>query len=97
MTNVLLDLYCVCIQLAEETRVKQIKEITTKFKRWTSCRSLTDLLFTLERDHNDVSSLDMSLLGNSNRNDLDYFDDNMEMDMKVEMFVEECKKRDKGY
>jgi len=44
-----------------------------------------------------VSSLDMSLLGNSNRNDLDYFDDNMEMDMKVEMFVEECKKRDKGY
>jgi len=25
------------------------------------------------------------------------FDDNMEMDMKVEMFVEECRKRDEGY
>ncbi len=77
--------------------MKQIKEITTKFKRWTSCRSVIDLLFKLERDHSDVSSFDMPLLDNSNRNDLDYFDDNMEMDMKVKMFVEECKKRDKGY
>jgi hypothetical protein len=39
----------------------------------------------------------MPLLGDSNINDLDYFDDSMEMDMKVEMFVEECRKRDKGY
>jgi hypothetical protein len=39
----------------------------------------------------------MELLGNSNRDDLDYFDDNMQMDMKVEMFVEEYRKRDKGY
>ncbi len=77
--------------------MKQIKEITTKFKRWTSCRSLTNLLFKLEQDHSDVSSLDMELLGNSNRDDLDYFDDNMQMDMKVEMFVEEYRKRDKGH
>jgi hypothetical protein len=96
MTNVLLDLYCVCIQPTEETRVKQIKEIIIKFKRWTSRRSLTNFLFKLEQDHNDVSSFDMPLPGNPNRNDLDYFDDNMEMDMKVEMFVEECRKRDKG-
>jgi len=39
----------------------------------------------------------MPLLGDSNIIDLDYFDDNMEMDMKVEMFIEECRKRDKGY
>jgi hypothetical protein len=39
----------------------------------------------------------MPLLGNSNKDDLDYKDDNMEMDMKVKMFVEECRKRDKGY
>jgi hypothetical protein len=39
----------------------------------------------------------MLLLGNSNINDLDYFDDNMEMDMKVEIFVDELRKRDKGY
>jgi hypothetical protein len=39
----------------------------------------------------------MPLLGNSNINDLDYFDDNMEMDMKVEIFVDELRKRDKGY
>jgi len=58
---------------------------------------LTDLLFKLEHDHNDVLSLDMPLLGNSNEDHLDYFDDNMEMDMKVEMFVEECRKRDKGF
>jgi len=44
-----------------------------------------------------VSSLDMELLGNSNRDDLDYFDDNMQMDMKVEMFVEEYRKRYKGH
>ncbi len=55
------------------------------------------LLFKLEQDHSDVSSLDMPVHDNSNRDDLDYFDDNMEMDMKVEMFVEECRKRDKGY
>ncbi len=75
--------------------MKQIKEITTKFKRWTSHRSLIDLLFKLKRDHGDVSSFDMPLLNNSNIDDLDYFDDNMEMDIK--MFVEECRKRDKGY
>jgi hypothetical protein len=39
----------------------------------------------------------MLVLGNSNINDLDYFDDNMEMDMKVEMFVEDCRKRDNIY
>ncbi len=44
-----------------------------------------------------MSSFDIPLLGNSNKDDLDYFDDNMEMDMKVEMFVEECRKKDKGY
>ncbi len=77
--------------------MKHIKEITIKFKKWTSCRSLIDLLFILEQYHSDVSSFDMPLLGDSNINDLDYFDDNMEMDMKVEMFVEECRKRDKGY
>jgi hypothetical protein len=44
-----------------------------------------------------VLSLDMPLLGNSNEDDLDYFDDNMEMDTKVERFVEECRKRDKGF
>ncbi len=76
--------------------MKHIKEITNKFKKWTSCGSLIDLLFKLKQDHNDVSSLDMPLHGNSNINDLDSFDDNMEMDMKVEMFVEECRKRDKG-
>ncbi len=58
---------------------------------------MTNLLFKLEQDHSDVSSFDMPLLGDSNINDLDYFDDSMEMDMKVEMFVEECRKRDKGY
>ncbi len=58
---------------------------------------MTNLLFKLEQDHSDVSSFDMPLLGDSNINDLDYFDDNMEMDMKVEMFVEECRERDKGY
>jgi hypothetical protein len=77
--------------------MKHIKEITIKFKKWTSHKSLTNLLFKLEQDHSDVSSFDMPLLGDSNINDLDYFDDNMEMDMKVEMFVEECRKRDKGY
>jgi len=77
--------------------VKHIKEITIKFKKWTSRKSLTNLLFKLEQDHSDVSSFDMPLLGDSNINDLDYFDDSMEMDMKVEMFVEECRKRDKGY
>jgi len=35
----------------------------------------------------------MPLLGDLNINDLDYFDDNMEMDMKVEMFIEECRER----
>jgi hypothetical protein len=44
-----------------------------------------------------MSSFHMPLLNNSNRNDLDYFDDNMEMDTKVEMFVGECRKNDKGY
>jgi hypothetical protein len=39
----------------------------------------------------------MPLLGNSNKDDLDYFDDNMKTDMKIEIVVEECKKRDKGY
>ncbi len=58
---------------------------------------MTNLLFKLEQNHSDVWSFDMPLLGDSNINDLDYFDDNMEMDMKVEMFVEECRKRDKGY
>jgi len=77
--------------------VKHSKEIAIKFKKWTSCRNLTDLLFILEQNHSDVSSVDMPLLGDSNIIDLDYFDDNMEMDMKVEMFIEECRKRDKGY
>jgi len=77
--------------------VKHIKEIIIKFKKWTLHRSLTDLIFKLEQDLSDVSSFDMSLLGDSNINDLDYVDDNMEMDMKVEMFVEECRERDKGY
>ncbi len=58
---------------------------------------MIDLLVKLEWDHNDVSSFDMLVLGNSNINDLDYFDDNMEMDMKVEMFVEDCRKRDNIY
>jgi len=39
----------------------------------------------------------MPLFNNSNKDDFDYFDDNMEMDKKVEMFVKECRKRDKGY
>jgi hypothetical protein len=60
--------------------VKHIKEITIKFKKWTSRKSLTNLLFKLEQDHSDVSSFDMPLLGDSNINDLDYFDDNMEME-----------------
>ncbi len=90
-------IYIVYIQPTKETKVKQIKEITIKFKRWTSHKSLINLLFKLKQDLSDVSSFDIPLLGNSNKDDLDYFDDNMEMDMKAEMFVEECRKKDKGY
>ncbi len=43
-----------------------------------------------------MSSLDMPLPSGLDNNDLGCFDDNMEMDMKVDMFVEECGKKDKG-
>jgi hypothetical protein len=43
-----------------------------------------------------VLSLDTPLPSGLDKDDLDYFDDNMEMDMKVEMFIEECGKKDMG-
>jgi hypothetical protein len=50
MTNVLLDLYCVHIQPIKETWVKHIKEIATNSRKWTSRRSLIDLLLKSKRN-----------------------------------------------
>ncbi|KAH9546562.1 hypothetical protein CY35_12G103000 [Sphagnum magellanicum] len=73
----------------EETGTNQSKENESRSERWTSRRRLSDLLFRSELDYNDVG-LDMQ---GSDRDDVDYFDNDMEME--VEMSAGEDGERDR--
>jgi hypothetical protein len=63
----------------EETGTNQSKENESRSERWTSRRRLSDLLFRSELDYNDVG-LDMQ---GSDRDDVDYFDNDMEMEVEM--------------
>jgi hypothetical protein len=80
---------CIVLHAAEETGTNQSKENESRSERWTSRRRLSDLLFRSELDYNDVA-LDMQ---GSDRDDVDYFDNDMEME--VEMSAGEDGERDR--
>ncbi len=80
---------CIVLHAAEETGANQSKENESRSERWTSRQRLSDLLFRSELDYNDVA-LDMQ---GSDRDDVDYFDNDMEME--VEMSAGEDGERDR--